>query len=337
VGAATAIYGSYLLNSMRTELHEAKRMGQYHLHEKLGAGGMGDVYYAEHHLLKRPCALKLIKSEMAKDPIAQARFEREVRSAASLSHPNVIAIYDYGHTDDGAFYYVMEYLPGMSLSQLVHDFGPLPAGRVIYLMRQLCAGLVEAHALGLVHRDLKPANIHIAIRGGEFDVVKVLDFGLVKVTRDTDAPQLTAEMTVSGTPLFMSPEQATADRDLDARSDIYSIGAIAYFALTGEPPFKGNSSMEIMIAHARDPVVPPSELVAGIPSDLEQVVLKCLAKKPGDRYQSVKDLMRAFEACQEAGSWSLNRAEAWWLNQADLAHETAAPESRGDVAIAGRM
>jgi serine/threonine-protein kinase len=224
IGAGLAIYGTHVLNGLRAELHEARKLGQYQLREKLGGGGMGEIYLAEHQLLKRPCALKLISPEAGADPVALARFEREVQSAARLSHPNTIEIYDYGHAADGTFYYVMEYLPGMNLNDLVHRFGPLPAGRAIYLFRQVCAGLAEAHALGLVHRDLKPANIYVALRGGECDVAKVLDFGLVKLTRDPSAVTLTEKGRVSGTPLYMAPEQAVGDRPLDARTDFMHSG-----------------------------------------------------------------------------------------------------------------
>ncbi len=165
VGAALAIYGTYVLNGLRSELHEARKFGQYQIRDKIGVGGMGEVYLAEHQLLKRPCALKLIRGEAGADPVALARFEREVQSAARLSHPNTIEIYDYGHTEDGTFYYVMEYLSGITLQDLVKQYGPLPIGRTIYLFRQVCAGLAEAHSLGLVHRDLKPANVFVAVRG----------------------------------------------------------------------------------------------------------------------------------------------------------------------------
>ncbi|MGP0069455.1 MAG: serine/threonine-protein kinase [Isosphaeraceae bacterium] len=312
IGTALAIYSSFLVNGLRTELHEARKFGQYQLREKLGAGGMGEVYLAEHQLLKRPCALKLIKPEAGTDPIVLARFEREVRSAARLSHPNTIEIYDYGHTPDGTFYYVMEYLQGLSLSDLVRTYGPLPAGRVIYLFRQVCAGLAEAHALGLVHRDLKPANIFVAVRGGETDVAKVLDFGLVKLTQDAGAVELSSEMTVSGTPLYMAPEQAVGDRALDARADIYALGAMMYAVLTGRPPFTGESAFAVMMAHARDPVVPPSEVHPGVPEDLERVVLCCLAKKPGERYPDVKALSHALAACAAAAEWDADKADRWW-------------------------
>ena len=297
---------------MRTELHDARKFGQYQLVRKLGEGGMGEVYLAEHKLLKRPCALKLIKPEAGADPIAMARFEREVQSAARLSHPNTIEIFDYGHTGDGTFYYVMEYLQGLSLADLVRIHGPLPPGRVIYLFRQVCAGLAEAHGLGLVHRDLKPANVFVAVRGGESDVAKVLDFGLVKLTRDPGAAKLTSDMTVSGTPMFMAPEQTVGDRSLDARADIYALGAMMYYALTGQPPFTGENAFAIMMAHSRDPVVPPSQLSPDVPADLEQVVLRCLAKKPEDRYPSAKALGEALAACAAASEWGANRAEAWW-------------------------
>lgn len=215
IGAALAIYSAYVLNGLRTDLRSARKLGQYQLGEKLGEGGMGEVYLAEHQLLKRPCALKLIKPDINTNVLALARFEREVQSSAMLSHPNSISIYDYGHTPDGTFYYVMEHLPGMSVADLVKQFGPVSPGRAVYIIRQVCGALAEAHNLGLVHRDLKPANIFIAILGGKFDVAKVLDYGLVKLT-DDKATQLTTDYTVSGTPLYMSPEQATATAALDA-------------------------------------------------------------------------------------------------------------------------
>jgi eukaryotic-like serine/threonine-protein kinase len=312
IGAALAIYGTYVLNGLRCELHEAKKFGQYQIREKIGAGGMGEVYLAEHQLLKRPCALKLIRPEAGADPIALARFEREVQSAARLSHPNTIEIFDYGHIDDGTFYYVMEFLPGISLQDLVTRFGPLAAGRAIYLFRQICAGLAEAHGLGLVHRDLKPANIFVAVRGGESDVAKVLDFGLVKLTHDESGVELTSDQRVSGTPLYMAPEQAMGDRMLDARADIYALGCMLYFVLTGQPPFSGATGFEVMMAHARDPVVPPSQLRADVPGDLEQVVLCCLAKRADSRYPNVKALGKALAGCAAAHEWDADKAHDWW-------------------------
>ncbi len=312
IAAGMAIYGSVVLNGLRIELHVARKFGQYQLVRKLGEGGMGEVYLAEHKLLKRPCALKLIKPEAGNDPIAMARFEREVQSAARLTHPNTIEIFDYGLTGDGTFYYVMEFLKGTSLGDMVREHGPLPPGRVIYLFRQVCAGLAEAHGLGLVHRDLKPANLFIAVRGGESDVSKVLDYGLVKLTRDPQAATLSGDTTISGTPLFMAPEQTVGDRSLDARADIYALGAMMYHALTGQPPFTGENAFAIMIAHSRDPVVPPSKINPDVPADLEQVVLRCLAKKPEDRFPTARALGQALAGCAAATEWGANRAEAWW-------------------------
>jgi eukaryotic-like serine/threonine-protein kinase len=324
ISAALAIYTAYILSHLRHDLHQAKKLGQYQLGEKLGEGGMGEVYLAEHQLLKRPCALKMIKPDVNTNPIALARFEREVQSAAMLSHPNTIEIFDYGHTDDGTFYYVMEYLPGLSVSDLVRQSGPFPPGRAVFLMRQVCGALAEAHRFGLVHRDLKPANILVAVLGGKCDVAKVLDFGLVKLTATPDAPQLTADYTVSGTPQYMSPEQATATSGVDGRADLYSLGAILYFMLTGRPPFEGTNPTELMIAHARDPVVPPSKYRADLPADMEAVVMRCLAKKRDDRFADARALSAALAACTCAGEWDDAKADQWWIDHASAQIQEAA-------------
>jgi serine/threonine-protein kinase len=312
IGAGLAMYSSFQVNGLRVELYEARKFGQYRLIRKLGEGGMGEVFLAEHALLKRPCALKLIKGGAVSEPLAHARFEREVQSAARLAHPNTIEIFDYGHTVDGTFYYVMEYLRGMSLADLLRECGPLPAGRVVYLLRQVCAGLAEAHGLGMVHRDLKPANVFVAVRGGEWDVAKVLDFGLVKLTGDPGAANLTSDMMVSGTPLFMAPEQAAGERTLDARADVYALGAVIYCALTGRPPFEGTNAFAVMMSHARDPVTPLRAVRPDVPADLEEVVLCCLFKRPEDRYQSAEVLGEALAACACAGEWNPQYAKAWW-------------------------
>lgn len=315
--AGLAIYVSYALNHLRKELHEAQQLGQYRLGEKLGEGGMGEVYVAEHQFLKRPCALKTIRPAVGADPLALARFEREVQSTAILSHPNTIRIYDYGHSDDGTFYYVMEYLSGLSVAELIRDFGTLSPGRAVYLLRQAAQALIEAHQMGMIHRDLKPANLFVAVLGGECDFVKVLDYGLVKVTADPDVPQLTADFTVSGTPAYMSPEQATASSAVDSRADIYALGGVLYTMLTGRPPFTGANAIQMMIAHAKEPVVPPSQLAEGIPEDLEAVVLKCLAKNPDDRYPDARSLDRALAACNCAADWDVDKALDWWIEQAE--------------------
>jgi eukaryotic-like serine/threonine-protein kinase len=313
LAVSLAIYGTYVINSLRRQVHEARQLGQYQLGERLGGGGMGEVFRAEHRLLKRPCALKLIRSDSAADPRALGRFEREVRTTARLTHPNTVEIYDYGRTEDGTFYYVMELLRGLSLSDLVARHGPLPPGRAIYLMRQACEALTEAHAAGLIHRDLKPANIFAAERGGKYDLVKLLDFGLVKpVEPDPGGVELSREGSISGSPLYMAPEQAAGDRGPEARSDLYALGAVTYFLLTGRPPFEANTVMKVIIAHARDPVVPPSRLRHGVPADLEHVVLRCLAKDPAQRYPSAEALEDAFAGCAAAGDWDARRAAEWW-------------------------
>jgi tRNA A-37 threonylcarbamoyl transferase component Bud32 len=310
--AVGSAFGARAISQLRRQVAEARQLGQYRLGRQLGGGGMGEVYLAEHQLLKRPCALKLIRPDNVDDPRALARFEREVRLTATLSHPNTVEIYDYGRTEDGTYYYVMEYLRGLSLAELVERHGPLPPGRVVYLLRQVCRALREAHVAGLIHRDLKPSNIFAARRGGMDDMAKLLDFGLVLPLARTGAPQLSGEGQVLGTPRFMSPEQATGGGDLDGRSDIYSLGAVAYYLLTGRPPFDGEDGIGLLAAHARDPVPPPSLVRDDIPGDLERVVLRCLAKDAADRFPGAQSLARALRACACRGDWDQERAARWW-------------------------
>jgi serine/threonine-protein kinase len=312
IAAVASVLGTHVINTLRREVFEAKQIGQYRLIKPLGAGGMGEVFLAEHRMLKRPCAIKLIHPAQAGDPQVLARFEREVRMTARLSHWNTVEIYDYGRTDDGTFFYVMEYLPGLSLEDLLEQHGPLPAERVVHLLRQICQTLREAHGIGLIHRDIKPGNVFAAQRGGLYDVAKLLDFGLVKPVTETPAARLTQEGVISGTPLFMSPEQARGLADLDARSDIYSLGAVAYALLTGRPPFQGANPMEVIIAHVRDEVVRPSQHQADVPADLEQVILRCLAKCPQDRFQDVDSLEQALAECAAADQWTQSQATRWW-------------------------
>jgi serine/threonine-protein kinase len=313
--AAGSAYGAHTISRLRRQVREAKQLGQYRLSRRLGAGGMGEVYLAEHRFLKRPCALKLIRSSLALGPKTLERFEREVRITATLSHPNTVEIYDYGRTEDGTYYYVMEYLEGLSLEELVRRHGVLPPGRVVYLLRQVCHALREAHTAGLVHRDIKPSNIFASQRGGIDDVAKVLDFGLVRPEATTHQPHLSDEGQILGTPLFMSPEQATGGRELDRRSDVYSLGAVAYYLLTGQPPFDKAGTLEVLIALTRDPVIPPSQLRPEVPEDLEQVVLKCLAKSPADRYPDTQTLEMALSRCSCVDDWNLERAAEWWQGQ----------------------
>lgn len=284
--------------------------------EKLGEGGMGEVHLAEHLLLKRPCAIKFINPDAATNSVALTRFEREVRSTAKLSHWNTVEIYDYGHTTDGRFYYVMELLPGLNLAELLGRHGRQPAARVIHILRQICAALSEAHASGLIHRDIKPANVFLTKRGNIWDVVKLLDFGLVKQAgKEAEESSIEVSMAgeVKGSPLFMSPEQVNAADEIDGRSDIYSMGVSAYQLLAGAAPFTGRKKMEIMIAHARDTPRPLTDVEPSVPTDLESVIMKCLAKEPEDRFPDVESLDTALAACEEAGHWSKQDGDQWWL------------------------
>lgn len=307
-----AVVGVRTINGYRRELVRERELNRYRLGRKLGSGGMGEVYLAEHRLLKRPCALKLIAPKLTASETARTRFELEVRATARLSHWNTVEIYDYGRAEDGSFYYVMEYLPGLSFQEVVDRHGPMPASRAIHLLRQACEALREAHLAGLIHRDLKPPNLFAAYRGARHDVAKVLDFGLVKSIGDDASPLLTLEGVVTGSPLYMAPELILRDRVPDGRVDVYSLGAVAYFLLTGRPPFLGSDAMAVMMAHAHDTVEPPSRHVPDVPTDLEAVVLRCLRKAPDDRYADVEALSRDLGACRDAGGWTDDVAADWW-------------------------
>jgi serine/threonine-protein kinase len=309
LAVATATNASFQITALRRAASEARRLGQYQLKQRLGAGGMGEVYLAEHRLLKRPCAVKLIRPQSAGDAGVLRRFEREVQATALLSHPNTVEIYDYGHAEDGTFYYVMEYLDGLDLDDLVTRHGPLPPARAVHLLRQLCGALQEAHAAGLVHRDIKPGNVLVCRHGGRHDVAKLLDFGLVLAAGAPDDPtRLTAKGAVLGTPAYMAPEQARGAAAADARSDLYSLAALGYFLLAGRPPFQGGSAVELMLAHVQEPVPP----LAGAPADLEAVLRRCLAKAPADRFPDAGSLDEALAGCACAGEWTEARARAWW-------------------------
>jgi serine/threonine-protein kinase len=299
-------------NALRRHDFGSNLPGQYRLLAPLGVGGMGEVFLAEDGLLGRPCAIKRIRPEHAANPHIRARFEREAELMAQLSHGNIVDVFDYGRTSDGSFFYAMEYLPGLSLADLLRRHGPLPASRVVHLLRQVCHGLGAVHASGLIHRDIKPENVFVAQGDGRYDVVKLLDFGLVRPVAAMASPRLTQEGAISGTPLFMSPEQAEGLGNLDARSDIYSLGAVAYALLTGRPPFERRTAMEVLIAHARDEVTPPSQLRGNVPADLERVILRCLAKKPEDRFQDIASLEQALAECTAADQWTEEQAARWW-------------------------
>lgn len=273
---------------------------------------MGAVYRAQHALLRRPTAVKLLLPGRV-GPESIARFEREVQITAELTHPNTVAIYDYGHTPDGVFYYAMEFLDGVSLQELVERFGPQPSSRVAHVLLQAAGALAEAHALGLIHRDVKPANILLCERGGVPDVVKLLDFGLVKSIGPSEGPELTQANSITGTPQFLAPESIGDPTAVDHRVDIYGLGCVAYFLLTGRPPFEGKTVVEVCSHHLHSIPKPPSErLGAPVDAELEALVLACLAKKPEDRPRDAHALYATLSAIAQRMPWSLAEARAFW-------------------------
>jgi serine/threonine-protein kinase len=323
IAVGFSIYGSHKISVLRQQAFEARRLGQFQVKHRLGRGGMGEVYLAEHVLLRRPCALKLIRPERAGDPQNLARFEREVQATAVLAHPNIVEIFDYGRADDGTFYYAMEYLPGLSLQELVGRYGPLPPERAVHLLGQVCGALQEAHAAGLIHRDVKPGNVLVCQRGGRHDVAKLLDFGLVRAHGLAgNGAKLTQEGGIAGTPAYMSPEQA-AGRDLAPVSDLYSLGAVAYFLLTGRPPFVRGSAVQTLAAHLSEPVVAPDRHRPEVPADLQAVVLRCLEKDPVRRFPDADQLAQALARCSCANKWTREQAAAWWRDHADHLREAS--------------
>ncbi len=315
---AVAYAGSRVVHGMSVDLANAQRMGSYQLDSLLGSGGMGEVWLAKHQLLARPAAVKLINPDsLASNPetqrVAVARFEREAQATASLRSPHTIQLYDFGTAQSGSFYYVMEYLNGLDLEELVKRFGPIPPARLVNLLLQACDSLGEAHECGLIHRDIKPANIYVCRYGRHSDFVKVLDFGLVKSDNDRDEEvNLTAEGTVSGTPAFVSPEQVLGD-PTDARTDIYSLGCTAYWALTGSYVFQGKSAMATVMMHVNTPPTPPSSCdVQPITQELDRVVMACLEKDPAKRPQDVDQLAALLSTCINGDTWSQNSAWEWW-------------------------
>lgn len=313
LAAALATYGAHRIEVLRAQAAEARKLGQYQLKRRLGSGGMGEVYLAEHVLLRRPCALKLIHPQRAADAQYLHRFEREVQVMATLSHPNTVEIFDYGHAEDGTFYYVMEYLPGLTVEELVQGHGPLPPQRAVHLLRQVCGALAEAHGVGLIHRDVKPGNIMVCARGGLHDIAKLLDFGLVHVLGPgLDSQKLTQDGMIAGTPAYMSPEQATGCNDLDARSDLYSLGAVAYFLVTGQPPFLRPSAVQTLAAHLSEAVPAPNSLCPDLPDDLQRIILRCLEKDPARRFPDAAALEHALGHCATAGCWTSEKAVDWW-------------------------
>jgi serine/threonine protein kinase len=339
---------SRILYDLRRSVREAHELGQYTLEEKLGAGGMGEVWRARHRFLVRAAAVKLIRPELltknASDPEnLLRRFEREARATGALRSPHTVQLYDFGQAEDGTLFYVMELLLGVDLEKLVTRFGRVPAERAVHILKQVCRSLDEAHRNGLTHRDIKPANIFVSAVGSEFDFVKVLDFGLVRLRPEegAGAVRLTAENRVGGTPAYTAPEITLGEKYYDHRVDIYAVGCVAYWLLTGQLVFEGDSVMKVLVAHATTiPPWPHTRTSAPIPAELEQIIMECLEKDPARRPASAAVLASRLSAVELAQPWTHERAELWWRERMPdptqarsvaevlLAHERSPIETR---------
>jgi hypothetical protein len=332
---------SHVIYGLRKEVNDAHKLGQYTLGEKIGEGGMGAVYRASHAMLRRPAAVKLLPPERL-GAQALARFEREVQLTALLTHPNTVRVFDYGRTPDGILYYAMELLEGATLAEVVSATGPMPAGRVVHVLDHLVGALAEAHGIGLIHRDIKPANVILAEQGGVLDVVKVVDFGLVKeVAREPVAgaattPQVTQANTIAGTPYYMAPEAIKAPASVDARSDLYAVGAVGYYLVTGRDVFSGGTAFEVFAHHLHTAPVPPSQrLGEPVSADLEELLLACLAKEPAQRPSDARTLQAALRRLRDAGTWGESHAAAWWAEHgAAVRSRRARPATATDSTMA---
>jgi eukaryotic-like serine/threonine-protein kinase len=314
-----------VIYGLRAEVREARRLGQYVLEHKIGEGGMGEVYRARHGMMRRPTAIKLLRGNQASEAQLR-RFEREVQLTARLTHPNTITIFDYGRTHDGVFYYAMELLDGANLQGIVSVGGPQPAARVVRILSMVCGALSEAHGIGLIHRDIKPANIMLCAQGGEHEL---LDFGVVKELAVAGEAQLTGVSTLVGTPQYMAPESIIEPSSTDARSDIYALGAVAYYLLAGVDVFDGKSVIEICVQHLHQAPEPFAARGVAVPAELEALVLACLDKEPARRPPTAAELRQRLEACVVT-PWDAAAARAWWLqHQAGLTQGEA--PSKGEA------
>ncbi len=320
--AGLAFVGSRIIYKLGCDVTRAREMGSYKLIELLGRGGIGEVWLAKHRLLARPAAVKLLSpqvlgatSDGSLNKLALKRFEREAQATAALGSPHTIRLYDFGTTDEGSFYYAMELLDGFDLESLVTRFGPVSAARTIGFLRQACDSLADAHHHGLIHRDIKPSNIYVCRLGIQYDFIKVLDFGMVKLDRDTSGQetQLTREGLTTGTPAYLSPEVALGQGEVDARTDIYSLGCVAYWLVTGQLLFEGQTPMQVVLDHIQTAPVPPTQRTElEIPSALEQIILSCLEKKPEKRPQTALELAERLAACEIREPWTQKDAQRWW-------------------------
>jgi len=320
------------------KLNKARELGSYELVTLLGQGGMGEVWEAKHRLLARRAAVKLVRPELlgassdVEARLVLKRFEREAQATAALSSPHTIQVFDFGSTDDGTFFYVMELLMGRDLESLVREFGPVPASRAGFLLRQVCHSLADAHARGLVHRDIKPANIYVCRMGLEYDFVKVLDFGLVKLNSPASRERLqtlmTADQRTTGTPAYMAPEIILGEAIVDRRADVYALGCVAYYALTGQLVFEADTPMKMLLQHVQAEPIPPSQRTElPIPHELDELVLSCLQKDPNKRPQNAEVLLDMAIGCKTGDCWNYDLAKGWWNKHLP---EFTAPLSLGD-------
>ena len=323
VAAILSIVPSRFLRIVGHKLTKARELGSYELVNLLGNGGMGEVWEAKHRLLARRAAVKLVRPELlgagseAEAKLVLRRFEREAQATAALNSPHTIQVFDFGTTDDGAFYYVMELLMGRDLESMVREFGPIPAARAGFLIRQVCHSLADAHARGLVHRDIKPANIYVCRMGLEYDFVKVLDFGLVKLSSkasvDRIQTMMTADQRTTGTPAYMAPEIILGEANVDRRADVYALGCVAYYALTGQLVFEADTPMKMLLQHVQAEPIPPSQRTElPIPHEIDELVLSCLQKDPNKRPQNAEVLLNMAIGCKTGDCWNQELAKGWW-------------------------
>lgn len=342
VAAGVAVGAARFLGGLGGELARAQEVGRYELLRPLRRGGMGEVWEARHRFLARPAAVKVIQpdGDRAPDARERGRFEREAQVTARLRSPHTVELYDFGVTDDGDFYYVMELLEGLDLEELVNAHGALPPARVVHLLAQALDSLAEAHEQGLLHRDVKPANLFVTRRGLENDYLKVLDFGLVKEQGPDGRFDVTRDDRISGTPAYLAPELVTGEGPVDGRSDLYSLGCVAYFLLTGRLVFEGKTPLQVAVAHATRAPVPPSvRLGRPIPDELEALVMSTLAKDPRDRPASARAMLLALQRMRSIPGWGQDDADAWWRDHApDLGLAPAPPTlASGDDAPAAAV
>lgn len=333
VSAAASV--SSVIYGLRREVREARQLGQYTLEQKLGEGGMGVVYRAKHAMLRRPTAIKLLLPEHLGDE-GIARFEREVQATAQLAHPNTVTIYDFGRTADGLFYYAMELLTGATLEEIVKLSGPFPPGRACRVLGQVAGALAEAHEHGLLHRDIKPANVMLTKQGGMYDVAKVVDFGLVKQVDSALGDAVTIENAIVGTPAYLAPEVIRGDDTDGTGRDLYALGCVGYFLLTGHPVFAGDNTLHVCVQHLDQTPIPPAErLGSPLPEDLQQLILSLLAKRVEDRPPSAEALRQMLERLECWGSWTQADAQRWWETWGEKLR-TPRPSS-SDAADAGSL